>query len=69
MCQMSEDYGNIDQLNMFATYCFNAGAVVIPCWPLGYQNNEVVLDENDTAVSFAGTCTNSVATNAPFTLC
>jgi hypothetical protein len=42
---------------------------VIPCRPLGYQNNEVVLDNDDAAVSFAGIWTNSGATNASFTLC
>jgi hypothetical protein len=26
---MNEDYGNLDQLNFFATYGFNAGAVVV----------------------------------------
>ena len=51
LLEMNEDYGNVDQLNMFATYCFNAGAVVIPCRPLGYQNNEVVVDNDDAAVS------------------
>ncbi|HOX55590.1 MAG TPA: immunoglobulin domain-containing protein [Candidatus Paceibacterota bacterium] len=63
LLEMNEDYGNIDQLNMFATYCFNAGAVVIPCRPLGYQNNEVVLDNDATSVAFAGTWFNSLATN------
>ncbi len=63
LLEMNEDMGNIDQLNMFATYCFNAGAIVIPCRPLGYQNNEVVLDNDDVGVSFAGTWTNSSATS------
>ncbi len=51
--EMNEDYGNIDQLNMFALYCFNAGAVVIPCRALGFQTNEVVLDNDDPGVSFS----------------
>lgn len=63
LLEMNEDYGNIDQLNMFATYCFNAGAVVIPCRPLGYQTNEVVLDNDDAAVSFAGIWSDSGATS------
>ncbi len=63
LLEMNEDYGNIDQLNMFATYCFNAGAVVIPCRPLGYQNNEVVIDNDDAAVSYAGSWTDSTATS------
>src|SRR5262245_4529465 len=28
LLEMNEDYGNLDQLNFFAAYCFNAGAVV-----------------------------------------
>ncbi|OQC26763.1 MAG: Xanthan lyase precursor [Verrucomicrobia bacterium ADurb.Bin063] len=63
LLDMNEDYGNVDQLNMFATYCFNAGAVVIPCRPLGYQTNEVVLDNDDAAVKFDGTWFNSTATS------
>jgi len=51
---MNEDYGNIDQLNFFATYCFNAGAVVVAMRPLGQQNAEVVLDNDDAAVTYAG---------------
>ena len=63
LLDMNEDYGNVDQLNTFATYCFNAGAVVIPCRPLGYQTNEVVLDNDDAAVKFDGTWFNSTATS------
>jgi hypothetical protein len=48
---MNEDYGNLDQLNFFATYCFNAGAVVVSMRPLGHQTT-VVLD-NDVGVTFA----------------
>ena len=59
---MNEDYGNLDQLNFFAAYCFNAGAVVISMRPLGQQTNEMVLDNDDPAVSFAGTWGNSGST-------
>ena len=52
---MNEDYGNLDQLNFFAAYCFNAGAVVASMRPLGQQTNEVVLDNDDAGVTFAGT--------------
>ncbi|MEO6034185.1 MAG: immunoglobulin domain-containing protein [Verrucomicrobiota bacterium] len=61
--EMNEDYGNLDQLNMFATYCFNAGAVVVPFRPIGYQTNEVVLDNDSASVSFAGTWNNSASTS------
>jgi hypothetical protein len=63
LLEMNEDYGNLDQLNMFAMYCFNAGAVVIPCRALGFQTNEVVLDNDDAGVSFSGAWTASSATN------
>ncbi|TAK95779.1 MAG: hypothetical protein EPO07_15100, partial [Verrucomicrobia bacterium] len=56
---MNEDYGNLDQLNFFAAYCFNAGATVVSFRPLGHQTNEVILDNDDAAVTFAGTWNNS----------
>src|SRR5688572_15711710 len=52
--EMVEDYGNLDQMNFFAAYCFNAGATVVPFRPLGYQTNEVVLDNDSPGVSFVG---------------
>lgn len=51
---MCEDYGNIDQLNYFAAYAFNAGATVAPLRPAGWQPIEVVLDQDDPGVSFTG---------------
>jgi hypothetical protein len=60
--EMNEDYGNLDQMNFFAAYCFNAGAVVVPMRPLGQQTNEVVLDNDDPAVTWAGTWFDSVST-------
>ncbi len=59
---MNEDYGNLDQLNFFAAYCFNAGATVVSFRPLGHQTNEVVLDNDDSAVTFAGSWTDSTST-------
>jgi len=44
LLSMNEDYGNLDQMTMFAFYCFNAGAIVVPMRPIGFQTNEVVLD-------------------------
>jgi hypothetical protein len=52
---MAEDYGNIDQLNYFANFCFNAGATVVPFRPVGWQPLEIVLDNDDPNVSFMGT--------------
>jgi hypothetical protein len=61
--EMNEDYGNLDQLNFFAAYCFNAGATVVSMRPLGQQTNEVVLDNDDPGVTFAGTWFDSTSTN------
>jgi hypothetical protein len=57
--EMNEDYGNLDQLNFLAQYCFNAGATVVSMRPLGQQTNEVILDNDDAGVSFAGPWSNS----------
>jgi len=54
LLEMNEDYGNLDQLNFFAQYCFNAGATVVSMRPLGHQTNEVILDNDDAGVIFAG---------------
>ncbi|MGD9873820.1 MAG: hypothetical protein AB7T27_06075 [Kiritimatiellia bacterium] len=58
---VNEDAGNIDQLNLFAQYCFNAGATVVPFRPLGYQASEVVMDNTDSGVTYAGTWYDSVS--------
>lgn len=60
--EMVEDYGNQDQMNFFAAYCLNAGATVVPFRPLGYQTNEVVLDNDSPGVTFVGPWSNSGAT-------
>jgi hypothetical protein len=62
LLEMNEDYGNVDQLNFFAMYCFNAGAVVVPFRPLGQQTNEVVLDNVSPGVTFQGPWSDSVST-------
>jgi len=59
---MVEDYGNLDQLNAFAVYAFNAGATVIPMRPLGEQIIERVVDNDDAEVSFTGAWSNSSST-------
>ncbi len=51
--EMNEDYGNLDQMTLFAFYCFNAGATVVPFRPVGHQTNEVVLDNDDPGVMFS----------------
>ncbi len=62
---VNEDMGNVDQMNRFAEAAWKAGATVVPIRPLGYQTNEVVLDNMDTnqtargRVTFGGTWYNS----------
>jgi fibronectin type III domain protein len=60
--EMIEDYGNLDQMTMFAFCCFNAGATVVPFRPIGFQTNEVVLDNDDSDVAFAGNWSDSTST-------
>lgn len=54
---MVEDYGNQDQMAIFAQYLWNAGATVIPTRPIGPQRNEVVLDQDDTTAGPSGQVT------------
>lgn len=54
LLNMIEDYGNLDQLNYFVNYAFNAGATVVALRPVGYQPLEVVLDQDDPGVVFSG---------------
>lgn len=62
LLEMNEDYGNVDQMNFFASYCFNAGATVVPMRPIGNQTNEMVLDNDDVGVTFAGSWSSSTST-------
>lgn len=57
LLNMAEDYGNIDQLNYFVHYAFNAGATIVPFRPVGWQSLEIVLDNDDPAVTYTGTWT------------
>ncbi|MBN2445541.1 MAG: hypothetical protein JXO22_02370 [Phycisphaerae bacterium] len=54
LLDMCEDYGNIDQLNYFVHYAFNAGATVVPMRPVGWQPIEIVLDQDDPGVTYTG---------------
>ncbi len=62
LLDMVEDYGNLEQLNYFVNYLYNAGAVVVPFRPIGYQTAEIVLDNDDAGVTYTGSWSNSVAT-------
>jgi len=55
---MNEDHGNIDQLNQFVQYAFNAGATVVPFRPVGWQPIEIVLDNDDPGVTYTGSWDN-----------
>lgn len=57
-----EDYGNLDQLNMFAIACFNAGATVIPMRPLGEQSIERIVDNDDPGATYTGAWSDSTST-------
>jgi hypothetical protein len=60
---MVEDYGNLEQLNYFVNYLYNAGATVVPFRPVGYQNHEVVLDNDDAGVTYTGAWLNDTSTS------
>src|SRR6478609_1123063 len=51
--EMNEDLGNVDQMAFLVDYLFRAGATVVPLRPVGYQEHEVVLDNDDAGVTFA----------------
>ncbi len=52
--EMIEDLGNYDQMAFLVDYLFRAGATVAPLRPVGHQTNEVVLDNDDSSVTFVG---------------
>lgn len=41
-----EDFGNLDQYNLFADFAFRAGATVVPMRPLGHQSLERTCDNS-----------------------
>ncbi|MEM9353055.1 MAG: fibronectin type III domain-containing protein [Planctomycetota bacterium] len=59
---MVEDLGNYDQQTILADYLFRAGATVVPMRPIGYQTNEIILDNDDVEVTFSGAWSNSSST-------
>ena len=62
LLNMIEDLGNQDQMTFFSEYLFRAGATVVPLRPVGHQSNEIVLDNDDTEVTFSGAWSDSTAT-------
>lgn len=59
--EIVEDFGNQDQMTIYADYLLRAGATVVPMRPVGRQVNEVVLDNDSPGVTFNGTWSNSTA--------
>lgn len=49
-----EDFGNLDQMNLFADMCIRAGATVVPMRPVGFQTIERVIDNDSSQASFQG---------------
>lgn len=60
--QMVEDFGNMDQVAIMADMLLNAGATVVPMRPFGFRAEEVVIDNVDAQVTFAGSWNNSTQT-------
>ena len=61
---MVEDMGNVDQMTQFVYSAWNAGATIVPTRPVGFQPNEVVMDNTSAGVTFTGTWTNGGASIA-----
>ncbi|MCO6044806.1 fibronectin type III domain-containing protein [Aeoliella sp. ICT_H6.2] len=59
--EMIEDLGNQDQMTLLVDYLFRAGATVVPLRPVGHQPQEIVLDNDDSPVSFTGDWSDSTA--------
>ena len=60
--EMVEDLGNQDQMTFYVDHLFNAGATVVPLRPVGYQPNEILLDNDSPGVTFTGSWSNSTST-------
>ncbi len=57
--RVNEASSNQDHVTFFADEAWRAGATVVPMRPVGHQLNEVVLDNDDPQVTYAGTWNNS----------
>lgn len=60
--ELVEDFGNQDQMSIYADDLLRAGATVVPMRPVGHQLNEVVLDNDSPGVTFSGAWSNSTST-------
>ncbi len=59
---MIEDFGNLDQMNLYADLCFRAGATIVPIRPLGFQHVERVIDNVSEHAGFHGEWADSQST-------
>lgn len=57
--EINEDLSNQDMMTFLVDILWNAGATIVPLRPVGHQLNEVILDNDDTEVTFVGTWNNS----------
>jgi hypothetical protein len=64
--EMVEDMGNKDQMDAFVNHLFAAGATIVPLRPVGYQNNEVIVDNTSPGFSIVSGTWNSGASNPYF---
>lgn len=51
---MIEDFGNADQMHIFAHHVFNAGATVVPLRPVDHQVNERIIDNSSPHAELYG---------------
>jgi hypothetical protein len=57
-----EDFGNLDQMNLYADICFRAGATIAPMRPIGFQHAERVIDNDSGQALFYGSWADSEST-------
>lgn len=57
-----EDFGNLDQMNLYADICFRAGATIVPLRPIGFQHVERVIDNVSGHAEFYGSWADSQST-------
>ncbi len=62
LLEVNEDMSNQDMMSHLVKFLWNAGATVVPLRPVGNQVNEIILDNDDTEVTFVGSWSNSSST-------
>ncbi|MEZ6193220.1 MAG: LEPR-XLL domain-containing protein [Phycisphaerales bacterium] len=61
LLEQNEDMSNQDMMSFLVDFLWNAGATVVPLRPVGHQANEIILDNDDTEVTFVGSWSNSTS--------